>query len=124
MLSQLSENLKNSILLVEYAVLGIRERGPSMQEALLDACHKRARPIVTTTIAMVVGMVPITIGLGADASFRQPMAVAVIGRLVTSTALSLLAVPVAFTYVAGMEHRMRGWFGHKGHQQTFVPRSS
>lgn len=114
---------KNSILLVEYAVLGLRERGLSVQDALLDACHKRARPIVMTTIAMVAGMAPIAIGLGADASFRQPMAVAVIGGLVTSTALSLLVVPVAFTYVAGVERRVRGWFGRKGNRQTFVPRS-
>ena len=76
-----------------------------------------------TTIALVAGMVPFAIEQGADASFRQPMAIAVIDGPVTSTALSLVA-PVAFTYVAGMEPRMRGWFGHKGHQQTFLPRNS
>jgi len=94
---------KNSILLVEYAVMGIKERGLSMSEALVDACHKRARPIAMTTVAMVAGMLPIALGLDADASFRQPMAIAVIGGLVTSTALSLLVVPVAFTYVARLE---------------------
>src|SRR5690606_23734749 len=72
---------KNSILLVEYAVVGINERGLSMREALIDACHKRARPIVMTTVAMIAGMMPIALGLGADASFRQPMAIAVIGGL-------------------------------------------
>jgi len=76
-----------------------------------------------TTIALVAGMVPFAIEQGADASFRQPMAIAVIDGPVTPSALSLLVVPVAFTYVAGVEHRMRGWFGHKRHQQTFVPRS-
>ena len=101
---------KNSILLVEYAVIGMGERGLSMHDALLDACHKRARPIVMTTVAMIAGMLPIALGLGADASFRQPMAVAVIGGLVTSTALSLLVVPVAFTYVDGLERRLRSWF--------------
>ena len=99
---------KNSILLVEYAVLGMRDRGLAMHEALLDACHKRARPIIMTTVAMVAGMLPIALGLGADASFRQPMAIAVIGGLVTSTALSLLVVPVAFTYVAGLERLVFG----------------
>jgi len=84
---------KNSILLVEYAVVGIHERGLSLREALIDACHKRARPIVMTSVAMIAGMLPIALGLGADASFRQPMAIAVIGGLVTSTALSLLVVP-------------------------------
>ncbi|MGA4333749.1 efflux RND transporter permease subunit [Ralstonia nicotianae] len=102
---------KNSILLVEYAVMGIQERGLSLHEALIDACHKRARPIVMTTVAMIAGMLPIALGLGADASFRQPMAIAVIGGLITSTGLSLLVVPVAFTYVDGLERRVRKWFG-------------
>jgi multidrug efflux pump subunit AcrB len=101
---------KNSILLVEYAVMGIKERGLSMADALIDACHKRARPIVMTTVAMVAGMMPIALGLGADASFRQPMAIAVIGGLITSTALSLLVVPVAFTYADALERRVLGWF--------------
>ncbi|OQW80216.1 MAG: RND transporter [Proteobacteria bacterium ST_bin11] len=90
---------KNSILLVEYALLAIREHNLSQQEALLDACHKRARPIVMTTVAMIAGMLPIALGWGADASFRQPMAIAVIGGLLSSTLLSLLVVPVVFTYV-------------------------
>jgi len=104
---------KNSILLVEYAVVGIKERGLSVRDALIDACHKRARPIVMTTVAMIAGMLPIALGLGADASFRQPMAIAVIGGLVTSTALSLLVVPVAFTYIDGLERRLRGLFRRK-----------
>jgi len=90
---------KNSILLVEYAIVGIRERGMGRAEALMDACHKRARPIVMTTVAMIAGMSPIALGLGADSSFRQPMAIAVIGGLLTSTALSLLIVPVVYTYI-------------------------
>lgn len=98
---------KNSILLVEYAILGMRERGLALVPALLDACHKRARPIVMTTVAMIAGMLPIALGLGADASFRQPMATAVIGGLLTSTALSLLVVPVVFTYVDAFERLLR-----------------
>ena len=99
---------KNSILLVEYAVVGMRERGLSMQDALVDACSKRARPVVMTTIAMIAGMLPIAMGFGADATFRQPMAISVIGGLLTSTALSLLIVPVAFTYVDGFERWLLG----------------
>ena len=94
---------KNSILLVDYAILGIRDRGLPRRAALLDACRKRARPIVMTTVAMIAGMMPIALGLGADASFRQPMAIAVIGGLLTSTLLSLLAVPVIFTLVDDVE---------------------
>ncbi len=68
--------------------------------ALMDACHKRSRPILMTTIAMAAGMLPIALGFGAaDPSFRGPMAISVIGGLVTSTLLSLLVIPVVFTYV-------------------------
>lgn len=71
---------KNSILLVEYAVMGIQQHGLSVREALINACHKRVRPIVMTTLAMIAGMLPIALGLGADASFRQPMRHQGIGR--------------------------------------------
>jgi multidrug efflux pump subunit AcrB len=89
---------KNSILLVDYAILA-RRAGMARFEALVDACHKRSRPIVMTTIAMGAGMMPLALGWGADPSFRSPMAVAVIGGLVTSTLLSLLVVPAVFTYI-------------------------
>jgi multidrug efflux pump subunit AcrB len=87
---------KNSILLVDYAVIAEDEMGMDMHDALVDACRKRARPVIMTTIAMTAGMLPIALGLGADASFRQPMAVAVIGGLITSTLLSLVVIPAAF----------------------------
>ena len=74
----------------------------SRLEALLDACHKRARPIVMTTVAMGAGMFPIAIGLGNDPSFRAPMAIVVIGGLITSTFLSLLVIPVLFTVIDDM----------------------
>jgi multidrug efflux pump subunit AcrB len=96
---------KNSILLVEYAIMARREHGLSRIEALVDACHKRARPIVMTSIAMVAGMVPLVAGFGtADNSFRAPMAAAVIGGLITSTILSLLVTPSFFTIVDDVEH--------------------
>ena len=99
---------KNSILLVEYAIVARREQGMRRWQALLDACHKRARPIIMTTIAMGAGMLPIAIGFGAaDASFRSPMAIAVIGGLITSTFLSLLVIPAVFTYVDDVGHWSR-----------------
>src|SRR5574343_549229 len=85
---------KNSILLVDYVVLARREHGLDRWSALLDACRKRARPIVMTTVAMGAGMMPIALGWGADPSFRSPMAIVVIGGLITSTFLSLLVIPV------------------------------
>ena len=96
---------KNSILLVEYAIEA-RRRGMSEIEALLDACHKRAQPIVMTTVAMVAGMLPLALGLSGDSSFRSPMALAVIGGLLTSTVLSLLVVPTAYTMVAALARRL------------------
>lgn len=90
---------KNSILLVEYAIVARRDHGLSRHDALIDACHKRAQPIVMTTLAMGFGMLPIALGFGADPSFRSPMAVAVIGGLVTSTMLSLIVVPAFYTYI-------------------------
>lgn len=109
---------KNSILLVEYAIVARRGHdasegrpavaGMSRFDALMDACHKRARPIIMTTIAMGAGMLPIAIGWGeADPSFRSPMAIAVIGGLITSTVLSLLVIPVVYTYVDDVERWSR-----------------
>lgn len=95
---------KNSILLVDYAIIGMRDMGLSEHDALIEACHKRARPIVMTTVAMVAGMLPLALGIGGgDGSFRKPMAIAVIGGLITSTALSLLVVPVSYMYVSQFE---------------------
>jgi multidrug efflux pump subunit AcrB len=90
---------KNSILLIDYVIMARREHGLDRFDAILDACHKRARPIVMTTIAMGAGMLPIALGIGVDPSFRAPMAIVVIGGLITSTFLSLLVIPVLFTVV-------------------------
>jgi multidrug efflux pump subunit AcrB len=97
---------KNSILLVDYAITVRHELGVSRTDALIDACHKRARPIVMTTVAMAAGMMPIALGLEGDASFRTPMAVVVIGGLITSTLLSLLVVPVVFELIEVVRERI------------------
>jgi multidrug efflux pump subunit AcrB len=97
---------KNSILLVDYAILA-RQEGMSRFDALVDACHKRSRPILMTTIAMGAGMMPLALGWGADPSFRSPMAITVIGGLITSTLLSLLVVPAVFTYIDDLEHLLQ-----------------
>ena len=100
---------KNSILLVEYAVMARREHGLNRFDALVDACSKRARPIVMTTIAMAAGMLPMTLGLSGDSSFSGPMGASVIGGLVASTALSLFVVPVIYTLFDDLEQ----WFKKK-----------
>ncbi|MDO5505771.1 MAG: efflux RND transporter permease subunit [Pseudoxanthomonas suwonensis] len=88
---------KNSILLVDYAVMAEDEHGLSQHDALIDACRKRARPVIMTTIAMGAGMLPLALGFAGDSSFRAPMAWAVIGGLITSTALSLIVIPATYT---------------------------
>ncbi|MEB0135984.1 efflux RND transporter permease subunit [Actimicrobium sp. CCC2.4] len=102
---------KNSILLVDYAILA-RQAGMNRFDALVDACHKRSRPIIMTTIAMGAGMMPLALGWGADPSFRSPMAIAVIGGLITSTLLSLLVVPAVFTYIDDLE-KLPAWLRRK-----------
>ena len=99
---------KNSILLIDFAIEEIRS-GTDRVTALVEAGHKRAQPIVMTTIAMIAGMLPVAIGIGADTSFRAPMAISVIGGLITSTVLTLLIVPAAFTVVDDIEK----WLGRK-----------
>ena len=101
---------KNSILIVDYAVLGERA-GLSRDQALIEACRKRARPVIMTTIAMGAGMLPIALGFGADGNFRTPLGVSVIGGLVTSTLLSLVVVPAAYSLVADVTERFRQRMG-------------
>jgi multidrug efflux pump subunit AcrB len=104
---------KNSILLIDYVILARRDYGLARMEAVIDACHKRARPIIMTTIAMAAGMLPIAVGLGTDPSFRAPMAIVVIGGLITSTFLSLLVIPVLFTFVDDLIQIMQRLFRRK-----------
>jgi multidrug efflux pump subunit AcrB len=112
---------KNSILLIDYVILARRDHGLNRWDAILDACHKRARPIVMTTIAMGAGMMPIAIGLGVDPSFRSPMAIVVIGGLITSTFLSLLVIPVVFTFVDDIEQWTSRHLKRRHHEQSAVP---
>jgi len=108
---------KNSILLVDFAIEEMRA-GRDRLSALVEAGHKRAQPIVMTSIAMIAGMLPIALNLGEASAFRQPMAVAVIGGIITSTFLTLVVVPAMFTYIDDLERwltpKFRGLVTH-GH---------
>jgi multidrug efflux pump subunit AcrB len=97
---------KNSILLIDFA-LEEMNKGVDMLTAIIDAGHKRAQPIVMTTVAMVAGMIPTALSLGGDGSFRAPMGITVIGGLVLSTILTLLIVPATFSLAVGVER----WVG-------------
>jgi hydrophobe/amphiphile efflux-1 (HAE1) family protein len=102
---------KNSILLVEYAIMAQRDHGMTRLEAMLDSCAKRARPIVMTSIAMSAGMLPVAMGWAGDPSFRAPMGVAVMGGLIISTVVSLFIVPVFYTLVDDMQLGTSKWIG-------------
>ncbi len=112
---------KNSILLVEYAIVARDERGMSRREALIVAARKRARPIIMTTVAMTAGMIPVALGIGANAEFRAPMGIAVIGGLVTSTFLSLVFVPSAFVLIDNGQAWLRRRFGKIFKPETELP---
>ncbi len=108
---------KNSILLVDFAIEEMRH-GVPRETAILDAGHKRAQPIVMTTVAMIAGMLPVGLGLHGDSSFRAPMAIVVIGGLLLSTVLTLVIVPAAFILADSAERhlgpRMRRLFTNGG----------
>ncbi|MES2491799.1 MAG: efflux RND transporter permease subunit [Pseudomonadota bacterium] len=96
---------KNSILLIDFAIEEMAA-GVAKFDAIVDAGHKRAVPIVMTTVAMTAGMIPTAVSLGGDAAWRSPMGTVVIGGLILSTALTLLIVPAAFSLADGLEKRL------------------
>ena len=94
---------KNSILLVDYAIIGL-EQGKKQRQAVLDAGISRLRPILMTSLSTIAGTFPLALGLGAGAEVRQSMGVAVIGGFSTSTLLTLVVVPVLFTYIDNFQY--------------------
>ncbi|MEM9501120.1 MAG: efflux RND transporter permease subunit [Pseudomonadota bacterium] len=99
---------KNSILLIDFAIEEMA-RGTGKLEAIMEAGHKRAQPIVMTTVAMTAGMIPTAISLTGDGAWRQPMGIVVIGGLILSTVLTLLIVPAGFSLADGFEKRAGPW---------------
>jgi multidrug efflux pump subunit AcrB len=112
---------KNSILLIDFA-LEEMDKGVPKYEAIMDAGHKRAQPIVMTTVAMSAGMIPTAVALTGDAAWRAPMGVTVIGGLLLSTVLTLVLVPGTFSLALGLETRigprLRRWFTTGGKDAT------
>lgn len=99
---------KNSILLIDFALEEIAT-GKNKLEAIVEAGHKRAQPIIMTTVAMVAGMIPTSLAIGGDSGWRAPMGIVVIGGLTLSTALTLLIVPAGFSLADGVEKRLGPW---------------
>ena len=103
---------KNSILLIDFAIEEM-ERGVPKREAIMNAGHKRAQPIVMTTMAMTAGMIPTALSLSGDAAWRAPMGTTVIGGLLLSTVLTLVIVPAGFSLADGFEKRVGPWLREK-----------
>jgi multidrug efflux pump subunit AcrB len=99
---------KNSILLIDFAIEEMARGVPKFQ-AIMEAGHKRAQPIVMTTVAMTAGMIPTALSLGGDGQWRAPMGTVVIGGLIVSTLLTLLIVPAGFSLADGLEKRLGPW---------------
>src|SRR5262249_2348004 len=111
---------KNAILLVDFANQG-RAEGLPRRDALIRAGSTRLRPIVMTTLAMIFGMLPLAFAIGAGAEMRAPMARAVIGGLITSTLLTLIVVPVAYTYLDDLRPAtLLAWFRRPRKEQAGV----
>jgi multidrug efflux pump subunit AcrB len=103
---------KNSILLIDFAIEEMAA-GKDKLAAITEAGHKRAQPIVMTTVAMVAGMVPTAVTIGSDSGWRAPMGIVVIGGLTLSTLLTLLIVPAGFSLADGLEKRIGPWLSRK-----------
>jgi multidrug efflux pump subunit AcrB len=101
---------KNSILLIDFA-LEEMAKGVDKDVAIADAGHKRAQPIVMTTVAMVAGMMPIALSISGDGSWRAPMGIVVIGGLILSTVLTLVIVPASFSLAESLERWLAPMFG-------------
>lgn len=95
---------KNGILLIDHAVTRVREDGMTPREAILDAGPSRLRPILMTSAAMVLGMLPTALNTGPGSEFRSPMAIGVIGGVISSTFLTLLVVPVFYLFMEGLKN--------------------
>jgi multidrug efflux pump subunit AcrB len=110
---------KNSILLVDFA-LDEMDKGTDKMTAILEAGHKRAQPIVMTTVAMVAGMLPTALSFSGDSSWRAPMGITVIGGLILSTILTLVIVPASFSLALQVEEwlgpRLRRWLTNGGEE--------
>jgi HAE1 family hydrophobic/amphiphilic exporter-1 len=107
---------KNAILLVDYAKVLRKRDGLERTQAVIEAGRTRLRPIVMTTLAMIFGMLPLFFGVGAGGEGRAPMARAVVGGLITSSLLTLIVVPVMYTYLDDFSVWLkRKWRGDTTH---------
>jgi HAE1 family hydrophobic/amphiphilic exporter-1 len=96
---------KNAIMMIDFAIEAERNEGKSARDAILEACSVRFRPIMMTTMAALMGTLPIALGAGAGAESRRPLGVAVVGGLAFSQIITLYVTPVFYTYLDALQKR-------------------
>jgi HAE1 family hydrophobic/amphiphilic exporter-1 len=104
---------KNAIMMIDFAIEAQRSQGLSPREAIRQGCLVRFRPIMMTTMAALMGTLPIALGLGAGAESRRPLGLAVVGGLMVSQLLTLFVTPVFYTYMEGARGRARAWLDRR-----------
>jgi len=104
---------KNGIMMIDFAIEARRKEGVSAEEAIVDACVVRFRPIMMTTMAALMGTLPIAIGYGAGAESRQPLGLAVVGGLLFSQMLTLYVTPVVYVYMERFQEALARGFGRR-----------
>jgi HAE1 family hydrophobic/amphiphilic exporter-1 len=104
---------KNAIMMIDFALEAQRTEGKSPREAIYEGALVRFRPIMMTTMAALMGALPIALGFGAGAEARRPLGISVVGGLLISQLLTLYITPVFYLYMESFQKKMGGWFNKR-----------